>query len=191
MPTANNADQNLFNLLTENADDDDLTLQVINNIFDNMDKEDISRYHDVTSYNSILTNNSESLSFLHLNMRSLVKKINCTDALINSFHSKPDVIAISESWLKPKNSKFYKIDGYTSYNLTRPTKKGGGVSLLVKTHLTSELIENFSYITGDIEICTINLKVNCKSSNKLKIILFVAFIGHTASLKMLEISRIF
>ena len=107
MPYANNL--NLYDLLTDDADDNDLTLQVINKIFDNMDKDDISKYHDINSCNNLLNDNDESFSFLHLNLRSWVKKTNCIESLINSFAYKPDVIAISESWLKPNNCKFYKL----------------------------------------------------------------------------------
>ena len=142
MPNANIP--SLYDLLTDDADDDDLTLQVMNRIFDNLDKDDISKYHDINSYNNILNDKDESFSFLHLNLRSWVKKTNCIESLINSFANKPDVIAISESWLKPNNCKFYKLDGYTAYHLNRPVKKGGGVSLLVKSHINSELINIFS-----------------------------------------------
>ena len=155
----------LYNLLTDNVDDNDITLQVINKIFDNLDKENISKYHDLQSYNNTLQNNGESMSFLHLNMRSLVKKMNCLNALISSFTYTPDVIALTESWLKPANSKFFNLYGYTAYHLTRTIKSGGGVSLLIKSHLTSELIDDFSFVTDDIEMCTTKLKVRCKDSN--------------------------
>ena len=160
-----NVQPNLFDLLTENADNNDLSLQIINQLFVNLDRDDVSKYHDVQSYNNILNNHIESLKFIHLNMRSVRKKMDFLVAFISSFSCPPDVIAISESWLKPNNSKFYKIDGYTAYHITRPTIKGGGVSLLIKSHLDSDLVSEFSYITDEIEICTIKLTILCKSSN--------------------------
>ena len=51
---------NLYNLITDKSDDNDISLQVINKIFDNLDKEDISNYHDLLSYNNLLQKNGES-----------------------------------------------------------------------------------------------------------------------------------
>ena len=165
MPILNNDLPNLYNLITDNSDEDDLTLQLINTMFDNMDAEDISKYYDLNSYNDMINSNKDSLTFLHLNTRSVKKKITCIEALIGSLACPPDVIAISESWLKPCNSKFNNLTGYTAFHITRPVKKGGGVSLLVRSYLTADLIDEFSYINENIEICTIKLKITCKSTN--------------------------
>ena len=59
---SNNASDsnNLYNLITDSTDSNDITLQVINSLFDNLDKDDISKYHDVNSFNTILSANSNS-----------------------------------------------------------------------------------------------------------------------------------
>ena len=70
--------------------------------------------------------------------------------------------------MKEKNSKYYCLDGYTAYHLTRSNKKGGGVSLLVKSNIDSDLIDEFSFIGKDLEICTIRMRVNCVHSDQPK-----------------------
>ena len=74
MPILNNDLPNLYNLITDNSDEDDLTLQLINTMFDNMDAEDISKYYDLNSYNDMINSNKDSLTFLHLNTRSVKKR---------------------------------------------------------------------------------------------------------------------
>ena len=101
-------------------------------------------------------------------MRSLVNKIESLEALILSLAHVPDVIALSETWLKSKNSKFHRIEGFTAYHLPRSNKKGGGVSILVKSHLHADLIDDYSFINEDIEICTIKMRVNCDLSKLSK-----------------------
>ena len=161
--------QNLYNLITENADaDDDLNLDLINRIFDNLDNDEISAYHDIASYNSLVNEHEHSLILFHLNLRSLVKNLDNLDALLGSFIRSPDVIAVSESWLRPNNAQFYNIDGFTSYHVTRSNKKGGGASLLVKASLDSELIEQFSFVNEHIEICTVLLRIKCSISLSIK-----------------------
>ena len=167
--------ENLYDLLANayNAEED-LTLEMMNRLFDNLDNKDICAYHDIASFNNLAKNNSNSLLLLHLNMRSIVEKMDDLDAFINSLAQIPDVIAFSESWLKSTNSKFYNLPDYTSYHVTREGKKGGGASILVKSCINSEVIEEFSYVHKDIEICTVILRVNCSKSNSVKKIVISA-----------------
>ena len=158
--------ENLYNLLCQaNISDDDLTLEMINRIFDNLDIKDICAYHDIKSFNTLLNEQPKSLLFFHMNMRSMVKHNDDLDSLIHSMVQVPDIIAVSESWLKSVNSKFYNLQGYTSYHVTRENRKGGGASLLIKSCLNSELVKEFSFVNKDIEICTVIVRVECATSN--------------------------
>ena len=44
----------------------------------------------------------------------------------------PDIIIISETWLKEGEEKFVNINGYTFEGIPREQKKGGGVGFLIK-----------------------------------------------------------
>ena len=79
---------NLYDLISDNSDSNDLSSQLLNQIFENLDKEDVSKYHSINSYNSLQKENINCLTFLHINMRSIVKKMDCLDAFICSLEKK-------------------------------------------------------------------------------------------------------
>ena len=71
---------------------------------------------------------------MHLNSRSLVKKIDQLRLLLKD--GQIDVVTFSETWLKPyMHSDVIKLDGYKSFRLDRGTKasrvnvkkRGGGL----------------------------------------------------------------
>ena len=73
------------------------------------------------------------LGFLHINIRSLLPKLDLLKSWVHTVT--PDVLAISESWLKKSiaNPDIF-IPGYNVFRQDRATK-GGGVALYVKDHL--------------------------------------------------------
>ena len=85
-------------------------------------------------------NNSFKNTFaaLALNIRSMVNPLNLSklEALILSMQCKPDVISISETWIKPKHSGPYNdLDGYKFVSNSRnacPMSRGWGCLLCKK-----------------------------------------------------------
>jgi len=73
------------------------------------------------------------MGFLHINIRSLLPKLDLLSSWVHTVT--PDVLAISESWLKKSiaNPDIF-IPGYNLFCQDRATK-GGGVALYVKDHL--------------------------------------------------------
>ena len=73
------------------------------------------------------------MGFLHVNIRSLLPKLDLLKTWVHTVT--PDVLAISESWLKKStaNPDIF-IPGYNIFRQDRATK-GGGVALYVKNHL--------------------------------------------------------
>ena len=73
------------------------------------------------------------MGFLHINIRSLLPKLDLLNSWVHTVT--PDVLAISESWLKKSiaNPDIF-IPGYNIFRQDRATK-GGGVALYVKDHL--------------------------------------------------------
>ena len=43
-----------------------------------------------------------------------------------------DVVCISESWVKPDESNWFQLNGYTSFADCRHDRRGGGVLVFVK-----------------------------------------------------------
>ncbi len=73
----------------------------------------------------------KSLGFLHVNICSLIPKLDLLKSWVHT--GNPDVLAISESWFKKRVSDLdIFIPGYDVFHLDRNTK-GGGVAIFVKT----------------------------------------------------------
>ena len=78
---------------------------------------------------------SSSISFLHLNIQSLVPKLD----LITTDYADFDILSFSESWLNRSHTgESLKLSNYqTPFRKDRgPNKSGGGVILHVKDNTT-------------------------------------------------------
>lgn len=75
----------------------------------------------------------KSLGFLHVNIRCLLPKLDYLKSWVHT--ANPDVLAVSESWLKKGFSNLeIQIPGYNVFRQDRSTK-GGGVAIFVKDHV--------------------------------------------------------
>lgn len=159
----NSSDANLYEMLFPDHDDDDANtedvgLLKINEIF-NVDFNDICKYFELDSYNSSFsTGDDSSLNIIHFNIRNLVSNRDELEVCLSQLKRKPDVIALSETWLDKYNKSTINFQGYICYNVVR-NKPHGGVSILVRENLDSSLIENYSFVNSEIEICTVSVKI--------------------------------
>ena len=119
---------------------------------------------DNTIHNFYELSRAKGLKIVHLNIRSLPRKIEQLRAIL--LGSNIDVITLSETWLHSKiDSQMIEIQGYTLHRLDRATqnanlknKRGGGLLAYVRTALdvyvqTAECLSN-----KDIEIQWIKIK---------------------------------
>ena len=151
---------NLYNTLFSEGDEHDGGLFTINSMYDHLNFEKMSDYVDIVKYNSSLAqNNDPSLSVMHLNIRSLPSNLPHLEVLLASLAPPPDVIVLSETWLTPINKDIIIINGYYSYSIARSQNAHGGVSIYIKQNIESCLLEKFTYINDDIEICSTSIEV--------------------------------
>lgn len=81
--------------------------------------------------------NRHGLGFIHLNVRSLVPKMDMIKIWANT--TKTDIIIVSETWLKKSvPDKLILIEGYKVYRSDR-IGKGGGVAIYIKSKFTSSV----------------------------------------------------
>ena len=81
------------------------------------------------------------LRVVQINTRGIKSKLDELDMWISDL-KQPDIIIISETWLKSGEEKFINIKGYTFEGIPREQKKGGGVGFLIKHGLIyRELID--------------------------------------------------
>jgi len=125
------------------TDDRDLNADL--NYFNNFDVD--SKYYLRAELHSLLdVKTSYPFSILHINARSLHRKLDNLDVLLKTINISFDVIAISETWETKLNEHLLYINGYTKYSRHRPNdERGGGVALFIK-----KLIRFFSPETDTI-----------------------------------------
>lgn len=79
------------------------------------------------------------ISVLQWNARSLIANGQEFKKVIDDKKSKPHVICIQETWLKPHLD--FVIQGYITIRKDRQTGNGGGVAIFVKNEISHRIIE--------------------------------------------------
>lgn len=123
----------------------------IDNIEEELDLLDSCRTVTLSEFNNSIANSNDCLSVLHLNCCSLLKKQNVIEVLLSSFSVPPELCLFSETWLR-NSSIPPTFTGYTGFHQPRLDRTGGGVSIYVKTSLSSSdvvcplVVSSFEYI---------------------------------------------
>ena len=107
----------------------------------------LSSMSDLSITSSISAIFSSSISFLHLNIQSLVPKLD----LITAEYADFDILSFSESWLNRSHTdESLKLSNYqTPFRNDRgPSKSGGGVILYVKDNINVSRRDDLEGILG-------------------------------------------
>ena len=80
---------------------------------------------------------SESLSILHLNIRSIKKIFETFKNFLSTLNYNFSIICFSETWLEETNNEnsSYELPGYYSTHQIRNNRKGGGISIYIIDHI--------------------------------------------------------
>ena len=110
--------------------------------------------------------NSDKLSILHLNIRSVRNKFDALKNYLNSLDHKFTIIALTETWLNNNDYDNFEIPGYKSTKLLRQNKKGGGICIFSRNDLKFKLRNDlvFEDDTDDTENLFIEI-INGKFKN--------------------------
>ena len=103
-----------------------------------------------------MANTNTGFNFVHLNCRSLYKKLD----QISHLYSNYDIICCTETWLdKSHTSSMLIIPNMTMYRLDRQNKRGGGVCIYVAMKWAKYVnqLDLFSLTLPDIEIITVSI----------------------------------
>lgn len=104
------------------------------------------------------TNGIKDLVILYINLRSAVHRWEHVETLLPTLNCAPNIIVISETWLRDYETQFYNIDGYTAHHCTRHYNgsrgRGGGTAILTKDipRLQASTIESISLYDANIQI---------------------------------------
>ena len=143
-------------------DQQDITMEIINQLHGHTNLNSISDYYDITTYNTLIDPNKK-FNVLHINSRSLPKNIDHIIAFLNTLVTPPDILAVTETWLSNINKDFFQLSGYHSYHLVRNTRAQGGVSVFISDKIQSSQVKEMTMINSNIEINTIKVTINSTS----------------------------
>ena len=98
-------------------------------------------YIDTNASNQIFLAENDSLSLIHLNIRSLYANFNDLHVFVSQLSFQPDVICLSESRIYQPLENI-EIDGY-NFTYVKPENQAGGVAVYVSNVLKCFQIESF------------------------------------------------
>jgi hypothetical protein len=128
-------------------------------------------YYNTSLYDQTKAKADEvDISLCHLNIRSLPRNLNSFLTTLQSSAMEFNVLAFTETWLKPSNVDAYGIKGYTHEHIIRETKIGGGTSLFVKDTWDYKLRSDLNIINDDMEMIWIEVDKDSLISNNNTII---------------------
>ena len=90
---------------------------------------------------SMIGLNSQSLQAKYFEIRNLIDNLSRGGGCV-------DIIAISETWIK--DFSLFSLQGYNCFGSFRPTGRGGGSALYIKSQITSKKIEHKSFFIPHI-----------------------------------------
>ena len=111
-------------------------------------------YRTYISLNSSMPNCNNSLTILHLNIRSLNKNFDQLHEFLVSIRIRPDVICLTETRIKNDPLVNITIPQYKFYHVDSQTS-AGGVVVYVSDNFTSKLCPN-QYVMPKIRTISIN-----------------------------------
>jgi hypothetical protein len=124
----------------------------------------------VSDDNSFVFNNNNCCgpSFFVLNPTSLTKNNKFQLLTADIGVCKPDIIVITESWLKKMHTdEMFSIDNYTILRRDRTKRRGGGVCIYINSEFTSVCLpfvpteSKFEFIWRRITLCENNSFILC------------------------------
>ncbi len=127
------------------------------------------KYHHENSFQNTVTKN-ESLSFFHLNIRSARKNLNSLETYLNTIDYGFSIIGLTETWLNTNNAENFNLKGYEHVYNCRQEKRGGGVSLYLKSELQFAERKDLSKSNSIMESIFVEMDKNSSGLGKKVVI---------------------
>ena len=77
--------------------------------------------------------------------------------MVQNFTNNLDIILLTESWISNESTDFLQIPSYTAFHTYRTHKKGGGLSLFVRSEYNTLQIPEYSFVNEFIEVNTVKI----------------------------------
>ena len=105
---------------------------------------------------------TSSLNIIHLNIRSLVSKLDDLQLFLKSTNVDWQIICLSESWLSKELESLYGLDTYKSFFMSRANKSAGGSAIYIKTGLQPQPLNPPVFKTAEVVCVELNYNQNQK-----------------------------
>ena len=123
----------------------------------NFFSSDITKHYHINELPQILNNDAHELIFVNYNIRSFFKNITGFCTIMQSASFEPDILILTETWLKEDNHEFANIRGYEGFHTIRTSGRSGGVSIFCRDNLVATCLPDFCITNSFIESCTLRI----------------------------------
>jgi len=113
------------------------------------------RYYDVGSFSNLCLD-SFTFSIFHINIRSYNRNADEFFIFMRQLPLQPTVMVFSETWFSDVFAA--ELEGYTSFHVYRTERRGGGVSIFVKSDFKARSIAGKSGIFIHSEISSVEIE---------------------------------
>ena len=103
-----------------------------NDLFRQVDSRNLT--HCTTSEICNVPLSATDCCIFHVNIRSIPAHFDEFETMVDLLKS-PQFIGVSETWLKDHNISHYSLDHYQHFHKMRPSRAGGGVSILARNNM--------------------------------------------------------
>lgn len=138
------------------------------NVISDTDTEPYSAYSQYTSADSLNTKNiNNGLSFLHLNIRSLLKNVSLLEELMISYKITPNIIGVCETKLNENiNLDPILLNNYT-FHFKNSMSKAGGVGIYIKNSIIHTLRTDLNFTSANYESVWLELSIGAHNEKIL------------------------
>ena len=87
----------LFNYFNSSNDHHDITMETINQLHGHNNLNCASNNYNITTYNKLFDQYTNNFNIIHINSRSLPKKVDNITSFFNTLTTSPDILAVTET----------------------------------------------------------------------------------------------
>ena len=121
------------------------------------------KYYSVEEFNVGGFDSRDYLRIIHQNIRSFHHNYDEFSIFLSKLKPKFDIMVFTETWFSDLSE--VNIPGFRCFNLNRPSKRGGGVAIYVRSNIKCHLNNDWLYTCDYIEIISVKLELACEKIN--------------------------
>ena len=149
--------------MADMLDDIDPDIHHLNAIFPEYTSHHASSYYDLSEFRQNMTISDNDLGIIHLNIRSLVPKLDEVKFFLSSLSSDFEIICFSETWLSKGTIDLVNFTNYNHYHTVREDgRRGGGVSVFLSYRFKAKILDNITVVEQFIESLFVQFKYGGK-----------------------------